>query len=134
MSIGVLQRLGEMQSLDSVATAPSPDILVAGGNQNAVAAAAVAVAACAECETLRRKYSRAKVTLAATLEKLQAANVRKDKVDRALSKELGKTQSVLSQARGFLEYANHNQNHQNANPNANHNQKPKTASRDLVNK
>ena len=45
------------------------------------------------------KYVKAKQTLAATLEKLQAANVRKEKVDRALSKELGKTHNILSQVK-----------------------------------
>ncbi len=40
------------------------------------------------------------------MEKLKAANIRKEKVDRALNKELGKTHSVLCQARGLLEQAN----------------------------
>ena len=52
---------------------------------------------CANCPRWQNKYIKAKQTLAATLEKLQAANMRKDKVDRALSKELGKTHNILCQ-------------------------------------
>lgn len=82
---------------------------------------------CVNCNRWENKYIKAKQTLAATLEKLQAANVRKEKVDRALNKELGKTHNILSQvnvyrlnyvntckhlfsvlqARGLLEQANH---------------------------
>lgn len=52
---------------------------------------------CANCPRWQNKYVKAKQTLAATLEKLQAANLRKDKVDRALNKELGKTHNILCQ-------------------------------------
>lgn len=52
---------------------------------------------CVNCPRWQSKYLKAKQTLAATLEKLQAANVRKEKVDRALSKELGKTHNILCQ-------------------------------------
>uniref|UniRef100_A0A0N8E3C9 Golgin subfamily A member n=1 Tax=Daphnia magna TaxID=35525 RepID=A0A0N8E3C9_9CRUS len=71
----------------------SPDVLNSSG--------------CASCTRWENKYIKAKHTLAATLEKLQAANVRKEKVDRALNKELGKTHNILCQARGLLEQANH---------------------------
>ena len=54
---------------------------------------------CVNCNRWENKYVKAKQTLAATLEKLQAANVRKEKVDRALSKELGKTHNILSQVK-----------------------------------
>lgn len=52
---------------------------------------------CANCPRWQNKYIKAKQTLAATLEKLQAANLRKEKVDRALNKELGKTHNILCQ-------------------------------------
>ena len=52
---------------------------------------------CPNCPRWQNKYAKAKQTLAATLEKLQAANVRKEKVDRALNKELGKTHNILCQ-------------------------------------
>lgn len=61
---------------------------------------------CANCQIFQTKYFKAKRTLTATLEKLQAANVRKEKVDRVLNKELGKTHNILCQARGILEKAN----------------------------
>lgn len=52
---------------------------------------------CPNCPRWQNKYAKAKQTLAATLEKLQAANLRKEKVDRALNKELGKTHNILCQ-------------------------------------
>jgi len=60
---------------------------------------------CPNCPKWQIKYSKAKQTLAATLEKLQAANARKEKVDRALNKELGKTHNILCQVNHiFIRY------------------------------
>ena len=56
---------------------------------------------CVNCPRWQNKYHKAKQTLAVALEKLQAANVRKEKVDRALSKELGKTHNILCQVNTF---------------------------------
>ncbi|CAK1603300.1 unnamed protein product [Parnassius mnemosyne] len=55
---------------------------------------------------LKQKLARTKATLAETLTQLNAANMRKRNVQRAICREIHKTQGVLRQARDQLE--NHN--------------------------
>ncbi|KAJ0181755.1 hypothetical protein K1T71_002477 [Dendrolimus kikuchii] len=56
--------------------------------------------------TLRQKLARTKATLADTLTQLNAANLRKRNVQRAICREIHKTQGVLRQARDQLENQN----------------------------
>lgn len=59
-----------------------------------------------ENQTLKQKLARTKATLADTLAQLNAANLRKRSVQRAICREIHKTQGVLRKARDQFE--NHN--------------------------
>ncbi|RVE42734.1 hypothetical protein evm_012617 [Chilo suppressalis] len=56
--------------------------------------------------TLKQKLARTKATLAETLAQLNAANMRKRSVQRAICREIHKTQGVLRKARDQLENQN----------------------------
>ncbi|KAG6446290.1 centrosomin isoform X2 [Manduca sexta] len=58
--------------------------------------------------TLKQKLARTKATLAETLMQLNAANLRKKNVHRAICREIHKTQGVLRKARDQLENQNNN--------------------------
>lgn len=53
--------------------------------------------------TLKQKLARTKATLAETLTQLNAANMRKRNVQRAICREIHKTQGVLRKARDQLD-------------------------------
>ncbi|XP_038214928.1 centrosomin [Zerene cesonia] len=55
---------------------------------------------------LKQKLARTKATLAETLTQLNAANMRKRNVQRAICREIHKTQGVLRKARDHLEHHN----------------------------
>lgn len=56
--------------------------------------------------TLKQKLARTKATLAETLTQLNAANMRKRNVQRAICREIHKTQGVLRKARDQFEHNN----------------------------
>lgn len=56
--------------------------------------------------TLKQKLARTKATLADTLTQLNAANMRKRSVQRAICREIHKTQGVLRKARDQFENQN----------------------------
>ncbi|KAI5641569.1 hypothetical protein NE865_06326 [Phthorimaea operculella] len=58
--------------------------------------------------TLKQKLARTKATLAETLTQLNAANIRKRSVQRAICREIHKTQGVLRKARDQFENPNTN--------------------------
>ncbi|XP_059059289.1 centrosomin-like isoform X2 [Achroia grisella] len=59
-----------------------------------------------ENQTLKQKLARTKATLAETLAQLNAANLRKRSVQRAICREIHKTQGVLRKARDQFENQN----------------------------
>ncbi|XP_013200431.1 centrosomin isoform X2 [Amyelois transitella] len=59
-----------------------------------------------ENQTLKQKLARTKATLAETLSQLNAANLRKRSVQRAICREIHKTQGVLRKARDQFENPN----------------------------
>ncbi|XP_053626084.1 centrosomin isoform X2 [Plodia interpunctella] len=59
-----------------------------------------------ENQTLKQKLARTKATLADTLSQLNAANLRKRSVQRAICREIHKTQGVLRKARDQFENQN----------------------------
>ncbi|KAM3959082.1 phosphodiesterase 4D interacting protein centrosomin [Aphomia sociella] len=59
-----------------------------------------------ENQTLKQKLARTKTTLAETLAQLNAANLRKRSVQRAICREIHKTQGVLRKARDQFESQN----------------------------
>ena len=63
----------------------------------------VAAADCANCPKWKAKYGRAKQELNQLNEKLRASNLRKEKVDRAVIKQVGLSRATLTAARGILE-------------------------------
>ena len=88
-----------LKKAESKQVSPSPDVLSAVSRHTQPEP----LATCDHCAKWQNKYSKAKQSLAATLEKLQAASLRREKMDRGLKKELGKTHTVLLQTRGIIE-------------------------------
>ena len=68
-------------------------------------------AGCPNCPKWKAKYSRAKQELIEVSEKLRMSNARKEKVDRAVSKQVGLSRAALCKARGILEQANDSNHH-----------------------
>jgi len=69
------------------------------------------VTGCPNCPKWKAKYGRAKQELLEVSEKLRASNLRKEKVDRAVTKQVGLSRAALCKARGILEQGNDSNHH-----------------------
>jgi len=92
-----------LSSLERLTVNPTVNQWPTQGENPQMRSGDVAAADCANCPKWKAKYGRAKQELNQLNEKLRASNLRKEKVDRAVIKQVGLSRATLTAARGILE-------------------------------